>query len=129
MIIIFTSTNDGDPGIREKYFGNIDILSKSISKLVLIRMSDATQISDLMPKISFVEFYSDSGPWIKLLQSKGLEIWTILFGFFYSSIIVLAFLSFILAIKNYKFELTNPRLWLFIAILVYTSSKYIYIYN
>ncbi|RIA92166.1 hypothetical protein C1645_874958 [Glomus cerebriforme] len=120
MVIIFTSMNDGDPGIREKYYGNVDILSKSESKLALIRVSDAKEISYLKPKTSFINFTSDSGPWINLLKSKDWKIWSILFGIFYSSMIILAFSSFILAINQYKFDLTNLRLWLFIAILSYS---------
>lgn len=124
-IIIFTSMNE-DPGIRENY-GNIDILSKSESKLALIRVSDAVQISDLEPQISFVKYTPDSGPWIKLFKSKEWKIWLIFFEIFYSSVAILAFSSFILAIKNYKYEYTNPRLWLFIAILTYTFSKLFFI--
>jgi hypothetical protein len=120
-IIIFTSINE-DPGIRENY-GNINILSKSQSKLALIRVSDAIQISDLKPQISFVKYTPDSGPWIKLFNSKEWKIWLILFEMLYSFVAILAFLSLILAIKNYKFDYTNPRLWLFIVILACTFSK------
>ncbi|GBB85074.1 hypothetical protein RclHR1_11650001 [Rhizophagus clarus] len=118
-VIIFTSMNGGDPGLRENY-GNIDILSQSKSKLALISVSDATQISNLEPQVSFVQYTSDSGPWIKLFKSKEWKIWFILFEIFYSSVVIVAFSSFVLAIKNYKFEYTNPRLWLFIVILAYT---------
>ncbi|CAB4481294.1 hypothetical protein RhiirA1_442887 [Rhizophagus irregularis] len=117
-IIIFTSMNE-DPGIRENY-GNIDILSKSESRLALIRVSDAIQISDLEPQISFVKYIPESGPWIRLFQSKEWKIWLIFFEMFYSSVAILTFSSFIFAIKNYKYNYTNPRLWLFIAILSYT---------
>ncbi|CAI2170626.1 12893_t:CDS:2 [Funneliformis geosporum] len=117
-IIIFTSMNGGDPGIREKFYGDFEILSKAKSNLALIRISDATKVSKLKPKTSFVEFISDKGPWMELFESKELKIWCILFGIFYSSIIISSFSLFVLAIKKYHCALTNPRLWLFIAIII-----------
>ncbi|CAG8680860.1 3532_t:CDS:2, partial [Funneliformis mosseae] len=116
-VIIFSSMNGGDPGIRDKYYGDFKILSKAKSNLALIRRSDAKKVSKLKPKTSFVEFISETGPWMELLESKELKIWSILFGIFYSFIIISSFSLFVLAIKKYKCAPTNPRLWLFIAII------------
>ncbi|CAG8455910.1 13832_t:CDS:2 [Funneliformis caledonium] len=116
-VIIFSSMNGGDPGIRDKYYGDFKILSKAKSNLALIRRSDAKKVSKLKPKTSFVEFISETGPWMELLESKELKIWSILFGILYSSIIISSFSLFVLAIKKYKCAPTNPRLWLFIAII------------
>ncbi|CAG8459355.1 9035_t:CDS:2 [Racocetra fulgida] len=52
-VLIFTSMNDGDPGIKEKYTGSLQILSKTAPALTLMKIEDMANVQDLLNQTSY----------------------------------------------------------------------------
>ncbi|CAG8618293.1 16894_t:CDS:2 [Acaulospora morrowiae] len=115
-VVIFTSTNNGDPGVRERYMGDSRFLSKARSALVLIRTVDAAKVINLFNETSNAMVTRDNGSWIMLLNSKGLLIWSIVFGILYGCVAVSAFYLTSVGIYKHGLTLTNPRPWLLMGV-------------
>lgn len=110
--------NNGDPGFKEKYVGNLQSLSKAAPALTLMRIADMSNVQNLLNQTSYAVFIRDSGPWINLLNSDIFLIWTIISGTFYGSIVIISLGLILWGIYKKKFALDNPKPWLLTGIII-----------
>ncbi|CAG8684234.1 8430_t:CDS:2 [Cetraspora pellucida] len=66
-MLIFTSMNGGYPGIKEKYVGSLQTLSKTAPALTLIRIADMSNVYDFLNQTSYAV----------VTRALGLIVWGI----------------------------------------------------
>ncbi|CAG8501152.1 11404_t:CDS:2 [Dentiscutata heterogama] len=122
-VVIFTSMNNGDPGIKENYVGNLETLSKVAPVLTLMRIADMKDVHNLSDQISYAVIIPDSGPWINLLNSKTFLIWTLISGILYGSILIISLGLILWGVYKRKFSLDNPKPWLLAGIVICATTR------
>ncbi|CAG8736000.1 14639_t:CDS:2, partial [Racocetra persica] len=121
-VLIFTSMNNGDPGIKEKYIGSLQTLSKTAPVLTLMKIEDMSNVQDILNQPSYAVVTQDSGPWINLLNSQEFLIWTIIVGILYGIIIIIALGLLLWGIYKNKYDRDNPKPWLLAGIVLCATS-------
>ncbi|CAG8668201.1 16767_t:CDS:2 [Acaulospora morrowiae] len=86
-VIVLTSTNGGDPGVKEPISDQGEIL-KAKTGLTLLRKSDMDQLMNLANMTSKVTVTSDNGPWVRLLKSRTWIAWSTILGVVYGLIFI-----------------------------------------
>ncbi|CAG8551376.1 3740_t:CDS:2 [Ambispora gerdemannii] len=124
-VIVFTSINYGDPGVREPFMGEKAILKKSVPYLSLIKHSDMSALRRIgvenknSMNIS-LSFTSDVGPYRKFLRKPLWIAWSIIFGMIYgllaltSGYFMLRF--FCIGKGTFEISLGNPNTFILPAI-------------
>ncbi|CAG8615358.1 13266_t:CDS:2 [Acaulospora morrowiae] len=87
QVIVLTSMNGGDPGIKEPINDRSEIL-KAKTGLTLLRKSDMDQLINLANMTSKVTVTSDNGPWVRLLKSRIWIAWSTVLGVIYGLIFI-----------------------------------------
>jgi hypothetical protein len=87
-VVVFSSMNGGEPGIKELYNGDRSILKASIPGLTLLKYEDITQIKKSNDKIDHAEISSGDGKWYGLVTSPSWVAWSVIMSLIYGIIII-----------------------------------------
>ncbi|CAB4374598.1 unnamed protein product [Rhizophagus irregularis] len=112
-IIIFPSSHNGIPGIREQYNGNINILKTSTLSLTLLSNEDSDKLIEIANEITYVEITTDQGPWITFLKGQSWKTFSIILGVFYLLFAMLMMFLFPRTYMNLGCALLNPKFWVY----------------
>ncbi|CAG8578105.1 1895_t:CDS:2, partial [Diversispora eburnea] len=75
-IIVFSSGNNGIPGLNEPYRGKRTIINRSSVRLALLSYDDVLNIQNISSRIRNANITADPGPWIELTMSSPFIIWS-----------------------------------------------------
>lgn len=123
-IIIFPSSHNGIPGIREQYNGNINILKTSTLSLTLLSIEDSDKLIEIANEITYVEITTDQGPWIAFLKSQPWRIFSIILGVLYLFIVMIIMFLFPRTYMNLGCALLNPKFWVYPGVGITCACKY-----
>ncbi|CAG8453182.1 5633_t:CDS:2 [Paraglomus occultum] len=122
-ILVITSGNGGVPGLDEIYAGNRKILSNSIPSISLVSQDDMTGIRGLGSIIYTGEITSDSGPWVRLVQSTSWIVWSLGMGVGYFAITTFCLYCLVKTYGRIGFVITNPKYWIYPGIMIVCISS------
>lgn len=123
-IIIFPSSHNGIPGIREQYNGNINILKTSTLSLTLLSNEDSDKLIEIANEITYVEITTDQGPWITFLKGQPWKTFSIILGVFYLLFAMLMMFLFPRTYMNLGCALLNPKFWVYPGLGITCACKY-----
>ncbi|RIA90539.1 hypothetical protein C1645_152113 [Glomus cerebriforme] len=112
-VIIFSSSHNGTPGIREQYNGDFNILGTAIPHLTLLSIEDTEKLIKIANKVIYVEITSEQGPWISLLKSESWKVFSIIMGVLYILIVMITMFLIPRTYMNLGCSLFNPIFWVY----------------
>ncbi|GET02397.1 hypothetical protein GLOIN_2v1590460 [Rhizophagus clarus] len=124
-IIIFSSSHDGIPGIREQYNGDINVLKTSTLSLTLINIEDSDKLIKIANEITYVEISTEQGPWIDFLHSDPWQTFSIIMGVLYFLIIMIVMFLFPRTYMNLGCAFFNPKFWIYPGIGIICSCSFV----
>nr|CAG8435125.1 12372_t:CDS:2 [Entrophospora candida] len=99
QMILFSSTNGGDPGIKELFSGNRETLKMSVPILSLLKLEDVITLQGILDRIDHVVVTPESGPWVKILSGTEWLVWSVIIS---SLFIGIVFLALYYLVKTYQ---------------------------
>ncbi|CAJ0823790.1 4718_t:CDS:2 [Entrophospora sp. SA101] len=99
QMILFSSTNGGDPGIKELFSGDRETLKMSMPILSLLKLEDVITLQGILDKIDHVVVTPESGPWVKILSDTEWLVWSVIIS---SLFIGIVFLAVYYLVKTYQ---------------------------
>lgn len=123
-VIVFSSSHNGIPGIRERYNGNVDILRTATPILTLINIEDMKKLIEIANNVTYVEITAEQGPWIKLLQSDPWKAFSIIMGVLYLLIIMIALFIIPKTYMHLGCALFNPKFWIYPGLGIISIRSY-----
>ncbi|RIA90443.1 hypothetical protein C1645_805736 [Glomus cerebriforme] len=108
-VLVFSSMNGGEPGIKEIYSGDRDVLKGSIPGLTLLKYSDIAQLKKVNDQIDHGEISSGRGKWYNLVTSPSWVAWSIIMSIIYTIISIITIHKLISHYHNCGFSLKNVK--------------------
>ncbi|CAB4389335.1 unnamed protein product [Rhizophagus irregularis] len=112
QVILFTSMNNGDPGIKEPFAVDRDLFKDFKVGVTLLLRNDMLHLESLTSTIDNVVITSDVGPWMRLINSQDLLAWTINWGVTFGAIFAFTIYSIICFLDLWDFVLNNPNMYI-----------------
>ncbi|CAB4424200.1 unnamed protein product [Rhizophagus irregularis] len=112
QVILFTSMNNGDPGIKEPFAVDRDLFKDFKVGVTLLLKNDMLHLESLTSTIDNVVITSDVGPWMRLINSQDLLAWTINWGVTFGAIFAFTIYSIICFLDLWDFVLNNPNMYI-----------------
>ncbi|CAI2162313.1 13142_t:CDS:2 [Funneliformis geosporum] len=69
-LVIFSSSHNGIPGIKEQYKGDIKILRTATLIITLINCDDIDDLIKIANEVTYVKVTANEGPWIEFMKSS-----------------------------------------------------------
>jgi hypothetical protein len=123
-IIIFSSSHNGIPGIREQYYGNINIFKSATLSLTLLSIEDGDKLIEIANEIAYVEITTEQGPWLGFLKSQSWRIFSIIMGVLYFLLVMITMFLFPRTYMNLGCALLNPKFWIYPGLGITCACKY-----
>ncbi|GBC07516.1 hypothetical protein RclHR1_07500001 [Rhizophagus clarus] len=112
QVILLTSMNNGDPGIKEPFAIDRDLFKNFKVGVTLLLKNDMLHLESLTSTIDHVSITSDIGPWMRLIHSQDLLAWTINWGVTFGAIFVFTIYSIICFLDLWDFSPNNPNIYI-----------------
>jgi hypothetical protein len=123
-IVIFSSSHNGIPGLKEQYYGDVNILRTATLNLTLINIENTEKLIEIANKITYAEITTEQGPWINLIQSKPWKAFSIVMGILYLFIAVITMYLTPKTYMNLGCALSNPKFWVYPGIGIICTCNY-----
>ncbi|CAG8620961.1 13384_t:CDS:1, partial [Funneliformis caledonium] len=110
-VIVFTSMNEGEPGIKEFYSGDRDVLEKSIPGLTLLKYEDIYELKEINTEIARAKITSGKSKWDDLVTSPSWITWSVIMSIIYVIIIIVSTFLLVNHFKQFGFIVRNIKIY------------------
>ncbi|CAG8733337.1 11593_t:CDS:2, partial [Funneliformis mosseae] len=110
-VIVFTSMNEGVPGIKEFYSGDRDVLEKSIPGLTLLKYEDIYELKEINTEIARAKITSGKSKWDDLVKSPSWITWSVIMSIIYVIIIIVSMFLLVNNFKQFGFIVRNIKIY------------------
>ncbi|CAI2172267.1 4276_t:CDS:2 [Funneliformis geosporum] len=112
-VIVFTSTNEGEPGIKEFSSGDRGVLEKSIPGLTLLKHEDISELKEIRNEISRAKITSGQSKWYDLVTSSSWIALSVIMGIIYVIIIIVSTFLLVSYYKKFGFAVKNIKFYIY----------------
>ncbi|CAG8532727.1 2097_t:CDS:2 [Funneliformis mosseae] len=123
--IIFSSSHNGIPGIREQYKGDIKILRTATLIITLINCEDIDDLIKIANDVAYVNVTANEGPWIEFMKSETWKVFSIVIGLLDLLLVMIIIYLIPKTYVNLGCALCNPKYWIYPALGIIIAFSFI----